>query len=147
MIVHILENVSLNSFEIRDSLVPVFCEMFGLLQALIVSCCGCFHGRTLGVISMSCDNDATRGFGPLVPGHLKVDFGDIDGLEKIFKGKLICLFVATIFYTIFEYLHVHERYLIQSMARGYVVFCLNQSKEKLGYVFFKLLCIYFSKSY
>ncbi|KAM3260035.1 hypothetical protein ACQJBY_051358 [Aegilops geniculata] len=69
--------------------------MFGVLQALIVSCCGCFHGRTLGVISMSCDNDATRGFGPLVPGHLKVDFGDIDGLEKIFKehGDRICGFL------------------------------------------------------
>lgn len=36
---------------------------------------------------MSCDNDATRGFGPLVPGHLKVDFGDIDGLKKIFEGN------------------------------------------------------------
>lgn len=35
---------------------------------------------------MSCDNDATRGFWPLVPGHLKVDFGDVVGLEKIFKG-------------------------------------------------------------
>jgi ornithine--oxo-acid transaminase len=95
MIVHILANVSLNGFEIRDSLVPVFCEMFGRLQALIVSCCGCFHGRTLGVISMSCDNDATRGFGPLVPGHLKVDFGDTDGLEKIFKdhGERICGFL------------------------------------------------------
>lgn len=64
-------------------------------EALIVSCCGCFHGRTLGVISMSCDNDATRGFGPLVPGHLKVDFGDTDGLEKIFKdhGERICGFL------------------------------------------------------
>lgn len=55
------------------------------LQAIIVSCCGCFHGRTLAVISMSCDNDATRGFGPLLPGNLKVDFGDADSLEKIFK--------------------------------------------------------------
>ncbi|XP_062012715.1 ornithine aminotransferase, mitochondrial isoform X2 [Rosa rugosa] len=54
-------------------------------QAIIVSCCGCFHGRTLAVISMSCDNEATRGFWPLVPGHLKVDFGDAVGLEKIFK--------------------------------------------------------------
>lgn len=54
-------------------------------EAIIVSCCGCFHGRTLAVISMSCDNDATRGFGPLLPGHLKVDFGDAVGLEKIFK--------------------------------------------------------------
>lgn len=64
-------------------------------EALIVSCCGCFHGRTLGVISMSCDNDATHGFGPLVPGHLKVDFGDIDGLEKIFEehGDRICGFL------------------------------------------------------
>ncbi|CAL8148014.1 unnamed protein product [Prunus armeniaca] len=54
-------------------------------EAIIVSCCGCFHGRTLAVISMSCDNDATRGFGPLLPGHLKVDFGDAVGLEKIFE--------------------------------------------------------------
>ncbi|XP_004137365.1 ornithine aminotransferase, mitochondrial isoform X1 [Cucumis sativus] len=54
-------------------------------EAFIVSCCGCFHGRTLGVISMSCDNEATREFGPLLPGHLKVDFGDADALEKIFK--------------------------------------------------------------
>ncbi|KAF9608363.1 hypothetical protein IFM89_009482 [Coptis chinensis] len=37
------------------------------LEAIIVSCCGCFHGRTLAVILMSCDNnDATRGFGPLL---------------------------------------------------------------------------------
>ena len=64
----------------KDSLLYYF------LQAIIVSCCGCFHGRTLAVISMSCDNDATRGFGPLVPGHLKVDFGDVDALEKIFRG-------------------------------------------------------------
>ena len=51
-----------------------------------MSCCGCFHGRTLGVISMSCDNEATRGFGPLLPGHLKVGFGDSEALEKIFEG-------------------------------------------------------------
>lgn len=35
---------------------------------------------------MSCDNEATQGFGPLLPGHLKVDFGDEIALEKIFKG-------------------------------------------------------------
>lgn len=55
-------------------------------EAIIVSCCGCFHGRTLAVISMSCDNEATRGFGPLLPGHLKVDFGDEVALEKIFQA-------------------------------------------------------------
>lgn len=64
-------------------------------KAIVVSCCGCFHGRTLGVISMSCDNDATRGFGPLVPGHLKVDFGDVEALEKLFieHGDHICGFL------------------------------------------------------
>lgn len=56
-------------------------------EAVIVSCCGCFHGRTLAAISMSCDNEATRGFGPLLPGQLKVDFGDEVSLEKIFKEK------------------------------------------------------------
>ncbi|XP_042514543.1 ornithine aminotransferase, mitochondrial-like [Macadamia integrifolia] len=56
-------------------------------EAIIVSCCRCFHGRTIGVISMSCDNEATRGFGPLLPGHLKVNFGDADMLENIFKEK------------------------------------------------------------
>ncbi|BBN16868.1 ornithine--oxo-acid transaminase [Marchantia polymorpha subsp. ruderalis] len=54
-------------------------------EALIVSCCGCFHGRTLAAVSMSCDNDATRGFSPLLGGNLKVDFGDADALESIFK--------------------------------------------------------------
>ncbi|MED6192625.1 hypothetical protein PIB30_011962 [Stylosanthes scabra] len=56
-------------------------------EAIIVSCCGCFHGRTLAVISMSCDNEATRGFSPLLPGLLKVDFGDAEALERIFKEK------------------------------------------------------------
>lgn len=38
-------------------------------------------------ISMSCDNDATRGFGPLVPGHVKVDFGDVEALSKVLRGS------------------------------------------------------------
>ncbi|RZB86713.1 Ornithine aminotransferase, mitochondrial [Glycine soja] len=64
-------------------------------MAIIVSCCGCFHGRTLGVISLSCDNEATRGFGPLLPGNLKVDFGDAEALERIFKekGEHIAVFI------------------------------------------------------
>ncbi|XP_031132182.1 ornithine aminotransferase, mitochondrial [Ipomoea triloba] len=56
-------------------------------EAIIVSCCGCFHGRTLAAISMSCDNEATRGFWPLLPGNLKVDFGDAAALERVFKEK------------------------------------------------------------
>eukprot|EP00270_Netrium_digitus_P010639 TRINITY_DN330_c0_g1_i1.p1 TRINITY_DN330_c0_g1~~TRINITY_DN330_c0_g1_i1.p1 ORF type:complete len:512 (+),score=130.41 TRINITY_DN330_c0_g1_i1:297-1832(+) len=64
-------------------------------EALTVSCCGCFHGRTLGAISMSCDNEATRGFWPLVPGNEKVDFGDIEALRRIFeeKGERVAAFL------------------------------------------------------
>ena len=50
-------------------------------DAHIISACGCFHGRTFGAFSMSCDPDATSGFAPLLPGNLKVKFGDIDDLE------------------------------------------------------------------
>ncbi|CAI9278894.1 unnamed protein product [Lactuca saligna] len=56
-------------------------------QGIIVSCCGCFHGRTMAAISMSCDNDATSGFWPLLPGQLKVDFGDEAALKKLFEEK------------------------------------------------------------
>ncbi|CAN6858657.1 unnamed protein product [Brassica oleracea var. botrytis] len=48
------------------------------------------HGVKLPVTIYSLrpgDNDATRGFGPLLPGNLKVDFGDADSLENIFKEK------------------------------------------------------------
>ncbi|KAH7291829.1 hypothetical protein KP509_29G037300 [Ceratopteris richardii] len=54
-------------------------------KAIIVSCCGCFHGRTLSVISMSCDNEAVGGFGPLMSGLPKVDYGDAHSLAAFFK--------------------------------------------------------------
>lgn len=80
-----------------------------LFQALIVSCCGCFNGRTLGVISMSCDNEATRGFGPLMPGHLKVDFGDAEALERIFKGSgFFFILIVTCYYILLW----HDRYFL-----------------------------------
>ncbi|CAI7904695.1 unnamed protein product [Closterium sp. NIES-53] len=65
-------------------------------QALVISCCGCFHGRTMAAISMSCDNDATRGFGPLLPGNLKVDFGDVDGLKRLLEehGPRVAAFIV-----------------------------------------------------
>lgn len=54
-------------------------------KAVIISCCGCFHGRTLSVISMSCDNEAVCGFGPLMPGLLKVEYGNADALAKLLE--------------------------------------------------------------
>lgn len=37
-------------------------------KAIILACSGNFHGRTLGVISMSTSKEATDHFGPLLPG-------------------------------------------------------------------------------
>jgi ornithine--oxo-acid transaminase len=54
-------------------------------EAIIISCCGCFHGRTMAAISMSCDSEATRDFGPAVGGHAKVDFGDANALAILLK--------------------------------------------------------------
>ncbi|XP_052118507.1 ornithine aminotransferase, mitochondrial-like [Arachis duranensis] len=58
-------------------------------EAIIVSCCGYFHGRTLAVISMSCDNEATRGFGPLLPGHLKVILVMQKALKEFLKWEIL----------------------------------------------------------
>ena len=41
----------------------------------------------MAAISMSCDNEATRGFGPSLPGQLKVDFGDVNALAKLLEGE------------------------------------------------------------
>eukprot|EP01139_Manchomonas_bermudensis_P000704 Amastigsp_a765_530.p1 type:complete len:507 gc:universal Amastigsp_a765_530:55-1575(+) len=51
-------------------------------KALVLSCCGCFHGRTTACISLSCDPDVTHGFAPHQGGHIKVNFNDLAGLER-----------------------------------------------------------------
>uniref|UniRef100_M4DM39 Ornithine aminotransferase n=1 Tax=Brassica campestris TaxID=3711 RepID=M4DM39_BRACM len=66
-----VEKLTLSSRAFYNDQFPVFAERL----------------RNMLVISMSCDNDATRGFGPLLPGNLKVDFGDADSLENIFKAR------------------------------------------------------------
>lgn len=65
-------------------------------EARILSACGCFHGRTSQAISMSCDPDATTGFGPLVPGQVKVPFGDAEALREAFHrhGHRMAAFVV-----------------------------------------------------
>lgn len=64
-------------------------------QAMVVSANGCFHGRTAGVISMSTDPSATNGFGPFIPGHLKVPYDDVESLQRTFEqyGDKICGFL------------------------------------------------------
>ncbi|KAI9009675.1 ornithine aminotransferase [Gaertneriomyces semiglobifer] len=73
-------------------------------KALIFSVGGNFHGRTLGVISMSTDPDSTDGFGPFVPnigchcpttGRL-IRYNHIEDLEAVLElhGKETAAFLV-----------------------------------------------------
>ena len=50
-------------------------------QAEIIACVGNFHGRTMGAVSLSSDDEYKRGFGPLLPGIKLVPYGDIEALK------------------------------------------------------------------
>ncbi len=41
-----------------------------------------FHGRTISVISFSSTKKSKEGFGPLTPGFVSVDFGNLDQVKK-----------------------------------------------------------------
>lgn len=64
-------------------------------EAIIIGCSGNFHGRTLGIISLS-DSDETRdGFGPFIPGVLTAKYDDIDSLRELLEkfGKNVAAFL------------------------------------------------------
>ncbi|KAJ3363814.1 ornithine aminotransferase [Allomyces javanicus] len=58
-------------------------------KAIVLSAEGNFHGRTMGIISMSTDPDARNGFGPYLPnvgpmcpsGHT-LEYGNIDSMRR-----------------------------------------------------------------
>ncbi|OIK15009.1 ornithine--oxo-acid transaminase [Bacillus sp. MUM 116] len=50
-------------------------------QAEIIACIGNFHGRTMGAVSMSSDEEYKRGFGPMLPGIKLVPYGDLEALK------------------------------------------------------------------
>jgi ornithine--oxo-acid transaminase len=51
-------------------------------QAELVVAEGNFHGRTLLAVSMSTDPSSFAGYGPLLPGLVKVPFGDAEALGR-----------------------------------------------------------------
>ncbi len=65
-------------------------------EGITVCCDSNFHGRTLGVISMSSDPDCRDGFGPFIPGVVNVPYNDVEAIEKVFEsqGHLINAFIA-----------------------------------------------------
>jgi ornithine--oxo-acid transaminase len=57
-------------------------------KAIVFSVEGNFHGRTLGVISMSTDPDSRVGFGPYLPG-VGPTFSDADSNERLIRYGVI----------------------------------------------------------
>ncbi|MDC2863817.1 MULTISPECIES: ornithine--oxo-acid transaminase [unclassified Bacillus (in: firmicutes)] len=50
-------------------------------KAEIIVCVDNFHGRTMGAVSMSSNEEYKRGFGPMLPGIVVIPYGDIDALK------------------------------------------------------------------
>ncbi|MGF9965136.1 ornithine--oxo-acid transaminase [Bacillus rhizoplanae] len=50
-------------------------------KAEIIVCVDNFHGRTMGAVSMSSNEEYKRGFGPMLPGIVVIPYGDIEALK------------------------------------------------------------------
>ena len=62
-------------------------------SALIVFPEGNFWGRSIGAISASTDPDSYGGFGPLVPGFVKVPYNNLAALELAFQNPNVAAFM------------------------------------------------------
>jgi ornithine--oxo-acid transaminase len=63
-------------------------------QAKIIVCEGNFHGRTMGIISASTDPDCTNGFGPFLPGFVKIPYNDLAALDAAAADPTVCAFLV-----------------------------------------------------
>ncbi len=63
-------------------------------DAVIITCSGNFHGRTISVISFSTDDDSKRNFGPYTPGFTTIPYNDIPLLEKALNNKNVVAFLV-----------------------------------------------------
>ncbi len=61
----------------------------------IISFNGCFHGRTMGGLSLTPESKQ-KGFEPMLPGNVKVDYGDLDGVRDAIDDETAGVFVEPI---------------------------------------------------
>jgi predicted acetylornithine/succinylornithine family transaminase len=61
----------------------------------IISFDGCFHGRTMGGLSLS-PASFQKGFEPMLPGNVKVPYGDLDALGEAIDDETAGVFVEPI---------------------------------------------------
>jgi ornithine--oxo-acid transaminase len=63
-------------------------------EAKIICCSGNFHGRTISIISMSTDPDATNDYGPFTPGYTIIPYNDLNALEKALQDPNVAGFLV-----------------------------------------------------
>lgn len=62
-------------------------------KAKIIVFEGNFHGRTMSAVSMSTDPSSYTGFGPFVPGFIKIPFNNFEALEKALEDPDVAGFL------------------------------------------------------
>ncbi len=63
-------------------------------EAKILFATGNFHGRTQAVISASMDPDATKDYGPYLPGIEVIPYNDLDALKEALKDPNVAGFIV-----------------------------------------------------
>jgi ornithine--oxo-acid transaminase len=65
-------------------------------EALIITCEGNFHGRTITIVSISTDPDSYSQYGPFTPGFISIPYDDTEALRKVLeeKGDKVAAFIA-----------------------------------------------------
>lgn len=56
-------------------------------EALIITCDGNFHGRTITIVSISTDPESYGNYGPFTPGFVTIPYNDASALEKVLEEK------------------------------------------------------------
>lgn len=56
-------------------------------QAQVIVCENNFHGRTTTIISFSNDEGARKNFGPFTEGFIKIEYDNIEALEKVLESS------------------------------------------------------------
>jgi len=63
-------------------------------EAKIICCEGNFHGRTVLAVSLSNDPDSYGGFGPFVPGIIRIPYNDANALAEAVKDNNVAGFIV-----------------------------------------------------
>src|SRR5699024_3160052 len=65
-------------------------------KAEITAFNGNFHGRTMAPVSLSSEPEYQRGYGPLLDGFRKVDFGNIEAVKEAINENTAAILIEPI---------------------------------------------------